>query len=300
MVVGELLMMVRVIQETRYGMVAAYCLCIYEWLCSLGEEVSLILHAPWTGIKFAYLLSRYYPLLYWPFVLWSFCGDHQYALCTSLARPINALLMPMQFCSQGIMAMRAYAFTGRETKILVLLATCYALLVGIGIWVFTVHIVLPAAELYTLLGGSGCFPNYGDPEMAYRYGISMAAAVLMDLVSLLAMLSYHRRFDNSPGSLSRLFISQGLFVFICVALLDAVAAVIYFLPTMHYSGIFLPLVALTSNLLACRIILDLRRKVNPTASELARQHSVLVREDLRTRDDARPALTPLHYQQGSA
>ncbi|KAI5895696.1 uncharacterized protein SCHCODRAFT_01211798 [Schizophyllum commune H4-8] len=296
---SELLRLVRVIEDARYGMVAAYSLGVYEWLLSLDEEILLIIRAPWTAMKFAYLFCRYYYLIYWPLMLWAFVGNHNYSLCLGLTRPVNALLMPMQFISQGIMAMRAYAFTGRNKRIAILLVTCYTLLVGVDIWTFTIHILLPPQELYTLLGGTGCFPNYGDKSLAFRYGICMLAAVLMDLVSLISMLSYHRHFDNSPGSLSRVFISQGLFVFACVALMNAVGAIIYFNPITHYSGIFLPVVVITSNVLACRIILHLRRKAYPTSSELMRQHSILVREDLRTRDESQPPPTPLHYQRSS-
>ena len=72
----------------------------------------------------------------------------------------------------GIMAMRAYAFTGRNKRIAILLVTCYTLLVGVDIWTFTIHILLPPQELYTLFGGTGCFPNYGDKHLAFRYGVS--------------------------------------------------------------------------------------------------------------------------------
>ena len=72
----------------------------------------------------------------------------------------------------GIMAMRAYAFTGRNKRIAILLVICYTLLVGVDIWTFTIHILLPPQELYTLLGGTGCFPNYGDKHLAFRYGVS--------------------------------------------------------------------------------------------------------------------------------
>ncbi|KAL1740701.1 hypothetical protein HDZ31DRAFT_15604, partial [Schizophyllum fasciatum] len=235
----EIVKMVRVIEDARYGMVAAYALGVYDWLFMLDEEISLIIRAPWTAVKFAYLFCRYYYLIYWPLMLWAFVGNHAYALCTGLTRPINALLMPM-VSSRSIMAMRAYAFTGRNKRIAIVLASCYVALVCIVIWTFTIHIILPARELYVLLGGTGCFPNYGERTIASRYGVIahpllQLAAVLMDLVSLIAMLSYHRHFDNSPGSLSRVFISQGLFVFACVALMNAVGAVIYFNPLTHYS-----------------------------------------------------------------
>lgn len=73
--------------------------------------------------------------------------------------------------------MRAYAFAGRRTSILLLLGSCYLGLLGVDIWAFCTAIdVLPTA-LYTVTSiiyhtkGTGCFPNYGAGFMALRIGV---------------------------------------------------------------------------------------------------------------------------------
>lgn len=45
-------------------------------------------------MKIGYLLCRYYPLFYYPVVLWAYCGNHQPALCKIVVRPVHALLAP--------------------------------------------------------------------------------------------------------------------------------------------------------------------------------------------------------------
>jgi hypothetical protein len=72
--------------------------------------------------------------------------------------------------------MRAYAFTARNRRVLILLGVCYAILIGINIWVFCFHIDIPV-QLYIILGRTGCFPNYGVGVMAVRIGVSVIKAL---------------------------------------------------------------------------------------------------------------------------
>ena len=69
------------------------------------------------------------------------------------------------------MVMRAYAFTGRNRRILVMLASCYTGLLSVDIWAFCTPVELPPAAFYTILDGTGCFPNYGGEFMALRIGV---------------------------------------------------------------------------------------------------------------------------------
>lgn len=70
------------------------------------------------------------------------------------------------------MLMRAYAFAGRNRRVLLLLGTCFAGLLGVNIWVFWSHIEVPPPLFYVVLNGSGCFPNYGEGTMGLRLGVS--------------------------------------------------------------------------------------------------------------------------------
>jgi len=70
------------------------------------------------------------------------------------------------------MLMRAFAFCGRDRRILALLGSCYTCLVLIDIWVFCTKVDVLPQQLYVILDGTGCFPNYGAGFMALRIGVS--------------------------------------------------------------------------------------------------------------------------------
>lgn len=71
------------------------------------------------------------------------------------------------------MVMRAYAFSGRNRWVLIPLATCYAGLLAVDIWAFCIDIKPIPPSFYTLIGGTGCFPNYGDQDTAEAIGVSI-------------------------------------------------------------------------------------------------------------------------------
>jgi len=274
---------VRSIAEARYAIVAVNCLQVYEWVATSRREADLIHHARWTSVKVAYLLCRYYPLLLWPLVTWAYVGDHDEVVCQRVMRPIHILLAPCQIFPQGVMLMRAYAFSGRNKRVLLLLCLCYIGLIGVDIWVFCTQIAAPPPIFYLVVGRTGCFPDYGNGFMALRIGYSMLASTLMDLVSLIVVLVHCHRTRSRQISLGRYFVNQGLAAFCFVSAVNILTAAIFFEPNSFKSGIGLPFILVVSNLIACRVILQLRRQVMPTKSEISRRHSQLVRDAFATR-----------------
>ncbi|KAF8887359.1 hypothetical protein BD779DRAFT_516624 [Infundibulicybe gibba] len=273
----DALLALRTLQEARWALAAVYGVQLYEWFASLEEEIRLIYRSKWTSVKVAYLLCRYYPLVVWPIIVWAYVGNHDGAFCTLVLRPVHALFAPFQFFSQAVMGMRAYAFSGRKRKVLVLLSTCYAILVGVDIWVFFTGIEPPPPLFYIVFGKSGCFPNYGDGFLGLRLGVSMIAAVLMDLVSLCVVILYSRQ-QSARGSLARTFVNQGLGAFASVSAVNIGTALIYFEPRSFHSGVGLPFMLIVSSAVACRVILQLRAKgAVPTDTEISRRHSLLIR-----------------------
>jgi hypothetical protein len=72
----------------------------------------------------------------------------------------------------GVMLMRAYAFTGRNIRVLVLLLVFYAALIGIDVWFFCFNVVTLPDLAYELLGGTGCFPDYAANNGSERLAVS--------------------------------------------------------------------------------------------------------------------------------
>jgi len=188
--------------------------------------------------------------------------------------------------AQGVVLLRAYAFTGRKYSILVLLSTLFVVMSVAEIWLFGTRFVM-VDGLYILLGHSGCFANDETAEIGDIYlgatatpaGLVFLGSFIMDVIMMLIVIAHTLRIQSTQGSLGKLFIAQGLGTFAFMSTLHLFSAIIYLRSDRQYDGIGLPL-TLVSDVLACRLILALRRQVAPTTSQLSMLQSRLVREAL--------------------
>ncbi|KAG6909796.1 hypothetical protein DXG01_015289 [Tephrocybe rancida] len=237
--------------------------------------INQIHKARWTSVKVTYLLCRYYTLFLWPIVMAAYCRAWSWNFCNRWGPPVHVLFMPCQLFPQGkpgeerhetctnparssfkrsaVMLMRAYAFSGRDKRILALLLTCYAGLCAVDIWSFCTHISTLPEILFLALGGTGCYPYYGVGYMGFRIGYSMLAATLMDLISLIIVLMHCSRNANREVSLARYFVNQGLVSFGLVIAVNIIAATFFFNQKSPHNGLGLPFIMVVSNLIACRV-----------------------------------------------
>ncbi|KAF8663692.1 hypothetical protein AX16_000867 [Volvariella volvacea WC 439] len=247
------------ITAVRYSVVASLCLMLYDWIAFFDEEMRLIHRGRWSSVKIAYLLSRYYPLVFWPFLIWGYVGNHTRDVCLKAIGPIQAGLAPFQLIAQAIMLIRAYAFSNRDKRVLALLGTCYLGLFAIDIWVFCVGVIIPTEAYYTMLGGSSaCFPDYSLPTMRIRILMTVLATTFNDTISLSVVLYFCWTRGAGRGSLTRYFVNQGLGSFASSTFLSICAMILYFQRSSPYARIGLPLLVVVINLIACRVIIQLR------------------------------------------
>ncbi|KAJ6485737.1 hypothetical protein C8R45DRAFT_828674 [Mycena sanguinolenta] len=285
------------IQIIRNGVYSVYCLALHEWL-----EMYAIYLSRWNSIKVAYLLCRYYHLLLWPLVIYAYGGNHTAQTCSKLTQIVTSLFLPMvrdlfpdyicltersnclpQQIYTAVMLMRAHAFAGRNIRVLVLLLVFYAALTGINIWFFCFNVDVMADFVFELFNGTGCFPDYATNKGGEHLVLSQGASLIMDLVSLSIIIIYCLRTRSTRGSLGRLFISQGVSSNSSIVFVSAPSPLCW-RPQGYHNGIGLLYILVISNLMACRIILDLRRKALPTETEILRQHSFLVDQALESSD----------------
>ncbi|KAJ7777372.1 hypothetical protein B0H16DRAFT_955814 [Mycena metata] len=279
---ADLALTIDTIRATRNGYLAVNWLISYEWLATLPEEVELIYPSRWNSIKAAYLLCRYYPLLVWPLIVFGYVANHSAQTCAKWTHIISAAQLPMQILAPGVMLMRAYAFTGRSVRVLVFLLSFYTALVGIAVWFFCFSIVPLSSITFEDLGGTGCFPDYTRHGGTGRLVLTIGASAGMDLISLLFIAIYCVRARSARGSLGRTLIHQGVGAFAVVLIIHGGALGLYLSPP--HGGFGIPYILVVPNLIACRLILNLRRKARPTETEIRRQNSILVEKAFESPD----------------
>lgn len=206
----------------------------------------------------------------WPVVAWSFVFDHLFEYCTPWLRVAHILHLPLQSIAQFIMLFRAYAFTGRSRQCLALLGTVYLCLIAVNLWAFSSKVYRPPKELYDSIGKTGCFPDYGMGIMALRVWLVVLFATVMDAFSLSVVLWYCRLYSAGRGAIGRIFVQQGLIYFAILLAGNLVCVAIYFSPMDSVNnGAGLAIMFPVSNIIACRIIIVLRKAAVSNQSGVA-------------------------------
>ncbi|KAF8656116.1 hypothetical protein AX16_002754 [Volvariella volvacea WC 439] len=250
------------VSHLRYGIAAAYTLQIYELFTFFTDEVELIHGSRWSSVKIAYLLCRYYPLIAFPILMWAYMGNYSPQYCQPIIQPVHALFAPFQVFPQAVMMIRAYAFADRKSGALVVLLSAFSGLIGISIWVFCTGVSVLPDYWYNALGDTGCFSNYDGDVMGVRLGLALLASTLMDFLSMSIVIWHCVKALSRRWSWARHFIRQGLAYFATVSVVNAIAAILYFQPTSTYRTMGLPFAFTVCNLVACRLILELREKAD--------------------------------------
>ncbi|KAH9022316.1 hypothetical protein EDB85DRAFT_374953 [Lactarius pseudohatsudake] len=281
----------------RYSMIAAYVVCFYDWVISLDQEVALIYPAPWNGVKAAYLFCRYYPMAIAPFHIWGLVGNHEERVCESYYQVLYACSMPTLLSAQFILMLRTYAFSGRKTRILVVLSIAYLGLAGVIIWVLSKELSL--APLFILTKRNACFAISDKPNItalaasvlhgtrvpapiAYHMGLISVLATFFDCLNMFIVLWHWVRGRDTFGPLGKSFLKQGMLVYVVMTALNALAICAFLSTYLVRHGL-----AATSlfayilpSALACRLVLMLRQKASPTETKLRLELSHMIDDAL--------------------
>ncbi|TFK65819.1 hypothetical protein BDN72DRAFT_179153 [Pluteus cervinus] len=266
-------------------------LMIYDWVLQFSEEVELIHKSRWTGIKVLYLICRYYPMISWPIYIWAWLSPIDQGICTRIVQGLYAGTIPFQIFPQAVFIWRAIAFTGRSKYATLSLGPLYAAYVLCSIWTLACGNRIGGKAFYAAFAplnrGFSCYRDHKQSNV--KTGALLIQSFTIDTICMV-MIGVKCIYSRSmQGSLGRAFILQGVFAFIGVSANNLLAAMMYLTSFRIFSGIGLPVVLLTSNMFACRLIILIRRRANPTDTKIGRQHSAMIHGALDHENRAPPS-----------
>jgi len=263
---------------------ALFTVQMLEWALTFQDEHIFIHPTKWTMVKVLYLTCRYYPLLGWPFYLWTIIQNHSIKACASMVHAIYALLIPLPISAQAVIAIRTIAFTERQKRVLFVVYPFFFVLAVAQAWTFTVDIREATSFFYPYLGDTECirmqsFSALGN-YVAKRTGYILLASFIFDLLCITMVGIHCWRNYSLRGRLLTTFIEQGITGFFIMSAVNLLAMAEYFKPIKEDHGIGMEFAFTLNNIVACRLILNLRRFSLPTPTEIDRAHSVIVRDAL--------------------
>ncbi|KAH9061753.1 hypothetical protein EDB83DRAFT_2385767 [Lactarius deliciosus] len=264
----------------------------------LDQEVALIHPAPWTAVKAAYIVCRYYPMAVAPFHLWGLVGDHEQRVCESNYLALFVCAVPTLMSAQFILMLRTYAFSWRKKWVLVVLSITYFGLIGVIIWVICKKLTL--APIFLVLERGGCFAISDEPSItailasvlqgvgtapvpiAYHMGMISILATIFDCLNMLAVVWHCVREHGTLGTLGKSILKQGIMFYVAMTALNALTIGTFLSSylVVHGLGSCFAFAYTLPSALSCRLVLMLRRKASPTETKLRFEHSLMVDDAL--------------------
>lgn len=207
--------------------------------------------------KIAYLFCRYWPLVTYPITLWVQVLDHDRSLCESIFRIPMFLTIPNLGTAAGVLVLRIYAFTGGKSFVVAFLTLCFVVVAGYQAFVASARAML-------IPKGNGCFPV--DTGTAKHLSGYFLAALLFDCTVTLTFTIYAARIVKLRYSelsrFTRIFIREGAAYFLAISVINIINAGFNFQPVLPEQTVNVPMSLLLPNLLACRLVLNLRNAVS--------------------------------------
>ncbi|KAF5348335.1 hypothetical protein D9756_010495 [Leucocoprinus leucothites] len=247
------------IQRTKYSLVAPYPIVIWELIAVLPREIGQIYLSRWTPLKCIYLAGRFLPIVLWPIIVWLMVGDHTLEECQGkklLAE--HLIVMVLQLVPHSVLAIRAYAYTGRSRKVRILLALGTCAYIGTQIWAYLIKETCLDPSLFQLLGRTGC---YRDSHLSrHPFACVIIAGTIVDGMSIALTVVHAVTTMGINGKLRMVFLLQGLSLFTFMFCVNIMTSVSLFRnrPSESWEVACFALVLLVPNSVACRFILELR------------------------------------------
>lgn len=240
-------------QVTKNQQFAIYTAFVWDWLLCLKHEVELVSIPGPSPAKLAYLWCRYFPLLTFPLSMWIETSITDHDLCQKLFRVPVSLAIVNFSGAAAVLTVRLYAFTGQRIIVPLALLLCFLVVAAYQIWVV-------ATQLAPAPHSSGCSPAERYPQNHFGSGYFLSP-FLFDLIATTVFLVFAARiklpYANINGAV-KVFIREGIVYFIAISAVNLGNTIMVLQPNVILSGLLATMSLLMPNLLACRLVINLR------------------------------------------
>ncbi|KAL5533731.1 hypothetical protein ACEPAG_191 [Sanghuangporus baumii] len=238
-----------------------YAVFAWDWLVSLPREYKFIWKSGWTAAKMSYLFCRYWVLFVMPYILFIYVTNHSWEDCQKLYRSPVALAMWNQAGAEVVLLIRTYAFFNRNKYLLVALCASLAGVLAYQLFV-DINEMLPLEFVTPPFDKGPCLPK-SKPHSAHLLGFFLASLAFDATVTTMTLwkaFRLRRTCGAAASPLIQTFLREGIFYFVFISIANLINGIFYLQPKAVMSAINIPLSIMFSDLLACRMILDLRQR----------------------------------------
>lgn len=203
---------------------SAQALVVFDYFCTLSEEVRLMWPAPWSVPKVLFFGLRYYIVVHLVFSdMYGFVPNQSPEQCAKAMFRIAISVFSILAVSEAILFIRVYAFSGKNRKLMIFLI-CHFLILHASALVLTLrfHKSLKFAALPPPFSET-CMPVEGNTDLlSGSFGLILTSLATVMFIMMFIAVRKHRDLNSS---LLRVFYRDGIFYFVVLsALATAVIA----------------------------------------------------------------------------
>ncbi|KAF5324611.1 hypothetical protein D9611_004569 [Ephemerocybe angulata] len=235
---------------------------VWDWLTCLKMEWDYIWTKEWSIIKGLYIWTRYYSLVAFAVNLWLFQSNFSQEECKTLHYLIAAMCMWSTLGSEAILAVRTYAFLGKQRWLGALLA---ATLLGEMAFLLYVSVAgvsqIPPIPIGDATGPCTASDKPGQHVVSGYWLAPVAFDLICTFLTLWKAMKLQRLVKSSR--VVKIFIREGLGYFLCVCAVNVLNAAFMFQSNPNLQNINSFLALILSQVLCCRLVLNLKGAQEP-------------------------------------
>ncbi|KAF9458129.1 hypothetical protein BDZ94DRAFT_1313579 [Collybia nuda] len=254
------------IQIQNYMDAACLALYTYDYSCTIIPEISLIWNSPWSIPKGLYIVAKYLPFFTLGVLLYYKVFPSDPEACMAAEKFVDWTINASMCIAEFIFTIRTWAVWGRSPKIAILLAACSVALwvpgfVFMSLWVKT----LKPFPIPTPITPSGCFNIPESPFISPGYVLITTFYTLT--LSLMAVKAYQTR-QSMQGSdfLSQAVYRDGILYYVYLLIFSVVNLATNLTLSPDYANLISKFQQAMCSILACRMMLHLRKCQKQTAT----------------------------------
>ncbi|KAH6908030.1 hypothetical protein BKA70DRAFT_290231 [Coprinopsis sp. MPI-PUGE-AT-0042] len=257
-VIASGLNLMHILQVYTSSMVAV---AVWDWVTCLQAEWYNIWRREWSLIKGLYLWTRYYGIVCFSLNLWLFNANFTQEQCKSLHYIIAATCMWVTLGSEAILALRTYAFLGKNKWLgftlggFLVVETAYLLYVSIDGVGQIAPLPFPDAD-GVIRGPCTASDKPGKHVVTGFWLAPVAFDLICTSLTVAKAFTLHRAVSRSP--IVQIFIREGVFYFLAVAGVNVLNAAFMFQRNPSIQNINSYLALVLSQVLCCRLVLNLK------------------------------------------
>ncbi|EJD49443.1 hypothetical protein AURDEDRAFT_182963 [Auricularia subglabra TFB-10046 SS5] len=241
---------------------------VYDWLLCWEHEAELLKIRGIPPTKFAYVFCRYWPLLTYPLILWEQVAVSDRAECARIFQLPLFLVIVNFAAAASVLIVRVYAFTGSRITVAVGLTCAFLAAGAYQVWAVATQIMLATPA-------PACFARVKH-RSSKALSLYFFAPFLFDLVatSVFILCAARIRFGTAGSSTAvAVFIREGIAYFLAISVINLGNAAMSFQTRVNISGTVVPFSMLLPNILACRLVINLRSSASKPIQGLTNMSS---------------------------